>query len=323
MTSINSLLLWERWRPKTIDDIILLPRIRKYFENGITQNYIFYGHFGTGKTSLARILIGRYTKDKPFLELNSSLHTSIDDLRSDIEDFCKFKPMMDTDYDFKYVFLDEFERVSIQFQDAFKAFIEKYSQNNIRFIITTNRLNKISDGIRSRITQINFDCQTVEEEKYLKQSIYRRISDVVLPKEGREIPKSDLVSIINKKFPDIRSILVEIQTYLETGNLNSGESNVTTNKLKLDLYNCIYNESLDYEKIYHFLMSNFGADKIDVMISLLGKPFVDWSISEGKNIDKLFKCNYIISDYGSKLDNSIDPLILGLTIIGKFRDILI
>ena len=141
--SVKSLLLWEKWRPKTIEDIILLPRIRNHFENGVTQNFIFYGHFGTGKTSLARILIGKYTKDKPCLELNSSLYTSIDVLRSEIEDFCKFTPMMETDSDIKYIFLDEFERVSAQFQDAFKAFIEKYNKN-VRFIITTNHLNKIS-----------------------------------------------------------------------------------------------------------------------------------------------------------------------------------
>ena len=104
-----------------MEDVILLPRIRKHFELGINQNFIFYGHFGTGKTSLARILVGKYTKDKPYLELNSSLYTSIDVLRSEIEDFCKFTPMMETDSDIKYIFLDEFERVSAQFQDAFKA----------------------------------------------------------------------------------------------------------------------------------------------------------------------------------------------------------
>ena len=123
MSSVNQLLLWEKWRPKSIEDIVLLPRIRNHFENGINGNYIFYGHYGTGKTSLARILIGKYTKDKPFLELNSSLFTSIDVLRTQIEDFCKYTPMMDTDSDIKYIFLDEFERVSSQFQDAFKAFI--------------------------------------------------------------------------------------------------------------------------------------------------------------------------------------------------------
>ena len=140
--SVNNLLLWEKWRPKNLDDLILLPRIQNHFKDGVNQNFIFYGHYGTGKTSLARILIGKYTKDKPFLELNSSLFTSIDVLRNEIEDFCKFTPMMSTDSDIKYIFLDEFERVSSQFQDAFKAFIEKYNKN-VRFIITTNHINKI------------------------------------------------------------------------------------------------------------------------------------------------------------------------------------
>ena len=321
MSSVKSLLLWEKWRPKKLEEVILLPRIRKYFENGVNQNFIFYGNFGTGKTSLARILIGKYSKDKPFLELNSSLYTSIDVLRNEIEDFCKFTPMMESDSDVKYIFLDEFERVSSQFQDAFKAFIEKYNKN-VRFIITTNHINKISDGIKSRIPQLNFDCQGVEEEKYLKQEIFKRILNTILPEEGKEIPKDVLVQIITKKFPDFRSILVEVQNYLDTGSIGNNSSNVS-NKVKLDLYEVIFDKSSDYEKIYHFLMSSFGAEKIDVMIRLLGKPFIEWIISE-KNIDsdKLFNCNYVVADYSSKLETNTDPLILGITIVGKLRDIL-
>lgn len=319
--SLNKLLLWEKWRPKTLEDVILLPRIRKQFENGVNQNYIFYGHYGTGKTSLARILIGKYTKDKPFLELNSSLFTSIDVLRNEIEDFCKFTPMMSSESDIKYIFLDEFERVSAQFQDAFKAFIEKYNKN-VRFIITTNHINKISDGIKSRIPQIDFDCQNVDEEKYLKTEIYKRINNVILPKEVSEIPKDNLVSIITKKFPDFRSIMVEVQSFIETGEVSSFGQNVS-NKVKLELYNMIYDDSYDYEKVYHFLMSSFGAEKIDNMISLLGIPFIDWIIQEKKSdVNKMFECNYVVSDYASKLETNTDPIILGMTIIGKIRDII-
>ncbi len=319
--SVKNLLLWEKYRPKTMDDIILLPRIRKYVESNSNENFIFYGNYGTGKTTLARILIGKYTKDKPYIELNSSLYTSIDVLRSEIEDFCKFQPLLETNSDLKYVFLDEFERVSAQFQDAFKAFIEKYSKNGVRFIITTNHINKISEGIKSRIPQINFDCQSIEEEKYLKQEIYKRINSVILTTEGKEVPKETLVSIITKKFPDFRSTLVELQNYLHTGDLNISVSNVST-KIKLDLYNLIFTDDINYEKIYHFLMSNFGAEKIDVMIKLLGVPFIEWVMSE-KSIksDKLFECNYIIADYSSKLEANTDPIILGITIIGKFREI--
>jgi DNA polymerase III delta prime subunit len=318
--SVNKLLLWERWRPKNIDDIILLPRVKKYFESGLNGNYIFYGNFGTGKTSLARILIGKYTKDKPFIEINSSLETSINVLRSQIDDFCKFTPMMESESDFKYVFLDEFDRTSAEFQDAFKAFIEKYSKRGVRFIITTNHINKIEGGIKSRIPQINFDCLNIGEEKYLKQEIFKRTKNIILKEEG-EIPKESLISIINKKFPDFRSILVEVENYTQTGGEIESSQNVS-NKLKFDLYDLIYSDH-DYEKVYHFLMSNFGADKIDVMIKLLGKPFIDWSISQGKSVEKLFECNYIIADYTQKLETNTDPIILGMAIIGKFKDILV
>lgn len=305
-----------------MDDIILLPRIRKQFENGVNTNYIFHGHYGTGKTTLARILVGKYSKDKAYLELNSSLFTSIDTLRSEIETFCKVTPMMDTDSDIKYVFLDEFERVSPQYQDAFKAFIEKYHKN-VRFILTTNHLNKISAGIKSRFTEINFDCQDLEEEKYLKTEIYKRINNTILPTEKFEIPKEHLISIVTKKFPDFRGMLQSVQIYINTGGLTAESSNVS-NKLKLELFNLVYDESADYEKIYHFLMGTFGPDKIDIMINLLGRPFTDWLIKEKKeDIDKLFNLNYIISDYTSMLETNTDPIILGMTVIGKFRDILL
>lgn len=321
MSSVNQLLLWEKWRPKKIEDIILLPRIRKHFENGISGNYIFYGHYGTGKTSLARILIGKYTKDKTFLELNSSLFTSIDVLRGEIENFCKFSPMMDTGDGMKYIFLDEFERVSSQFQDAFKAFVETYSKRGVRFIITTNHINKISDGIKSRIPQINFDCQSVEEERYLKQEIFKRVKDIILTSEGVDISKEDLVRIITKKFPDFRSILVELQNFISTGQTTNDYSSISQ-KVKLELYEIIYEKNIGYEKIYNFLMTVFTNEKVDVMMKLLGKPFIDWSIQNGKSVDSLFECNYIISDYYSKLETNTDPIILGMTVIGKFRDIL-
>lgn len=318
---IDKLLLWEKYRPKTIDDMVLLPRIKEHFKNGICEgNYIFYGHYGTGKTSLARILIGRYSKDTSFLEINSSLYTSIDVLRNEIDDFCKHRSMFSTS-DVKYVFLDEFDRVSIQFQDAFKAFIEKYSKVGVRFIITTNHINKISDGIKSRIPSLNFDCKNKNEEKQLMQGIYTRIKNEILPNENQDIDKQTLINIILKKFPDFRATIVEVQNFLNTG-LNSDSVNID-NKLKLELFELLYDKSMDYEKIQHFLLQNFNAERIDVMIKLLGRDFVEWSIENKRSIDKLFECNYIITEHTRLLETNTDPIILGMTVIGKFRDVLI
>lgn len=323
---MKNLLLSEKWRPKTIDDVILLPRIKKMFENGLTENVLFYGSFGTGKTTLARILIGKYSKDKPFIELNSSYHTSIDTLRSKIDDFCS-KVYMALDVDttsdsIKYVFLDEFDRTSIQYQDALKAYIEDYSKKNVRFILTTNHINKVSPGIRSRLASINFDCETPDEEKFLKNAIYKKIANEISPAENFTIPKEDLIKVINRKFPDFRSILVSMGTYILTG--ETTESTGTTNlKVKSDLYNIIYDRSKKFDDIYHFLMNNFGAEKIDEMISLLGRPFIEYSINEKKsNVELLFKVSYIITEHTKLLETNTDPIILGITVIGKIRDVL-
>lgn len=318
--SVNKLLLWEKWRPKSMEDVVLAPRIREHFKNGCQGNYIFYGTYGTGKTTLARILIGKYSKKSPFLEINSSLYTSIEVLRTEIEDFCKFSSMMETESDIKYVFLDEFERTSVQFQDALKAFIEKYNRN-VRFIITTNHINKVSDGIKSRIPQINFDYQNLEEEKHLKSEIAKKIMNKILPAEGAEITREQLIEIVQKKFPDFRSIMVELQNFLQTGAIGQKSSNVGIST-QLELYELIYNKSVDYEKIYGFVLGSFGPEKIDLLISLLGRPFTDWSITQKKDLSKLFQCNYIVADYGDKLETHTDPIILALTIIGKFRDLL-
>lgn len=316
--SISNLLLWEKWRPKKVEDIILLPRIQKELDNGVTQHYIFHGHYGTGKTSLARILIGKYSQNIPYLELNCSIDTSIDVLRTQIDDFCKFNPMFETDSDIKYVFLDEFERVSGNFQDAFKAFLEKYKK--VRFIITTNHINKISDGLKSRIKCINFDYNSTDEEKFLKQEIYKKINNIILPSENVSIEKSDLISIINRKFPDFRSILVELQSYLETGIIDQLSNNVSS-KIKLELYNSLYKD-MNNEDYYHFIMNTFGADKIHILIQLLGRPFIEWIMVEKRdNIKDMFKVVSIISDYSDKLDNSTDPIVLGLTIVGKIKEI--
>jgi DNA polymerase III delta prime subunit len=323
---MKQLLLSERWRPKSLDEIILLPRIRDVFRDGLTQNVILYGHFGTGKTTLARILIGKYLKSCPHIEINSSFYTSIETLRSKIDDFCS-KVYMGFDLDeqiekdtIKYVFLDEFERTSTQYQDALKAYIEEYSSKNIRFIFTTNHINKVSPGIRSRLIEINFDCQNLEEEKYLKNEIAKKIIKEIATKESIEIKKDEVVKIVNKKFPDFRAILMELDNFRLTGLLLDNTS--TTNlKIKNDLYELIFNNSKKFEDVYQFVNS-FGVEKIDEILFLLGNPLIDYCL-EKKIIDveKLFDVTHIITHYNSLLDKILDPMVLGISAIGKIKEL--
>lgn len=325
---MKKLIISEKWRPKTLDDIILLPSIKRRFINGLNENFIFYGSFGTGKTSLARILIGKWTKDKPYIEINSSYYTSIDTLRSTIDDFCskvymgfdlETQPTVD---EIKYVFLDEFERTSKQYQDALKAYIDEYSSKNVRFILVTNHLNKISEGILSRFKTVNFNAQTKDQERELKREIFKRVKKI-LSSENIEISKEDLIKIINKKFPDIRSILLSIDEFKHNGELLS-DSNVNDSGVKLDLYSILYDSSKTDSDIYYFLMEKFGQDNILEMILLLGKPLIDWIISEKpEDVTKLFEISYVVSDYSPLLENNLDPIILAMTVVGKIRNILI
>lgn len=325
---MKHLLLSERWRPKTLDDIILLPRIKDIFKCGLNQNVILYGHFGTGKTTLARILIGKYLKNVPHIEINSSFYTSIDTLRSKIDDFCS-KVYMGLDLDepiqkdsIKYVFLDEFERTSTQYQDALKAYIEEYSSKNVRFIFTTNHINKVSPGIRSRLIEINFDCQNIEEEKFLKNEIAKKIAKQIAPSEGFQISKEELVSIVNKKFPDFRAILVELDNFKQTGTTLENTSTVDL-KLKSELFDIVFDKNKTFEDIYHFSMNNFGSEKIDELIYLLGRPFIEYCLESKKTkIENLFSIAYIITEHTKLLETNTDPIILGVTVIGKIRDLL-
>lgn len=325
---MKQLLLSEKWRPKNLDDIILIPRIKDIFKNGLKQNVILYGHFGTGKTTLARILIGKYLKNTPHIEINSSFYTSIDTLRSKIDDFCS-KVYMGLDLDepvekdsIKYVFLDEFERTSTQYQDALKAYIEEYSAKNVRFILTTNHINKVSPGIRSRLIEVNFDCQNIEEEKYLKNEIAKKIVKQIAPSEGFEISKEEVISIINKKFPDFRAILVELDNFKHTGATLQNTSTVDL-KVKTELYDLIFTKTKSFEEVYHFLMDNFGLERIDELISLLGRPFMDYCLENKKmKVENLFQVAYIITENTKLLETNTDPIILGITVIGKIKDLI-
>ena len=145
--------------------------------------------------------------------------------------------------------------------------------------------------------------------------------NIIVPTENISIKKGDLIKIINKNFPDFRSVMNELQNFKETGETINSGSNLDI-KLKNDLYSIIYDKSKTYEDIYHFLMDNFGPEKIDEMLSLFGRHFIQWSFSEKReNIDKLFQVNYIVSEYSKLLENATDPIIVGMSTIGKLREL--
>ena len=138
-------LFWFKYRPKNVNDIVLLPRIRKAVENGITQNLLLYGTPGCGKTTLAKIIAKMYSS----YSINASKQSSVEMIRNQIDEFCSKVDMMfdskptdeliqETGFNIdlqshdpeniKVVFLDEMDGVSIKFQEALRGFIEEYEE---------------------------------------------------------------------------------------------------------------------------------------------------------------------------------------------------
>jgi DNA polymerase III delta prime subunit len=103
----------------------------------------FYGHYEQAtETSLARILIGKYTKDKiAFLEINSSKETSIDVIRDKVESFFVLVPMefdltsRSSNEDIKYVFMDEYERMRYTSTRCDESIRQRIFSKNVRFIL--------------------------------------------------------------------------------------------------------------------------------------------------------------------------------------------
>ena len=106
LTSNNKhTLLNERYRPSTLDGYVgneqLKTTIAKYLEVNDIQNYLFHGQAGTGKTTLAKIVINNL--DCESLYINASDERGIETIRDKVVGFASvasFKPL-------KVVILDE------------------------------------------------------------------------------------------------------------------------------------------------------------------------------------------------------------------------
>jgi replication factor C small subunit len=193
--------LWvEKYRSQNLSTYVgneqIKGTISKYLEQNDIQNFIFYGPAGTGKTTLAKLIVNNLNCD--YLYINASDERGIDTIRDKVQGFssvASFKPL-------KVVILDEADFLTIQAQASLRNIIETFARTT-RFILTCNYIERIIDPLQSR-------CQVLKIVPPSKQDIAYHIIDI-LKKEDVGMGADDLKLVINQFYPDLRKMLNTLQ----------------------------------------------------------------------------------------------------------------
>jgi replication factor C small subunit len=197
--------LWvEKYRSQNLSTYVgneqIKGTISKYLEQNDIQNFIFYGPAGTGKTTLAKLIVNNLNCD--YLYINASDERGIDTIRDKVQGFssvASFKPL-------KVVILDEADFLTIQAQASLRNIIETFARTT-RFILTCNYIERIIDPLQSR-------CQVLKIVPPSKQDIAYHIIDI-LKKENVGMGADDLKLVINQFYPDLRKMLNTLQMGVE------------------------------------------------------------------------------------------------------------
>ena len=220
----------EKYRPHKIEDCILPDRLKKVFQEYVTEgnipNLMLTGTAGCGKTTVAKAMCEEIGCN--FLFINSSDERGIDTLRTKIKGYASTVSLTGGR---KVIILDEADYLTPEAQAGLRGAIEEFSEN-CSFIFTCNFKARLIDALHSRCSVIDFALKGDEKAKMAAQ-MFKRLS-VILKEEGISYDKDVLGKIVQRYFPDYRRTLNELQRYSTSGNIDAGVLSQVESVRKLD-----------------------------------------------------------------------------------------
>jgi DNA polymerase III delta prime subunit len=209
---------------------------------------------------------------------------------------------------------------SDQFYKALRGTVEKYAVNT-RFVATCNYINKIPDAIQSRFEVIDFNPVNSSEEEELKNEWNKRIG-LILGKIGIEIDSESLVEFQKNYYPDFRSALNKVQTWMIEGvkKVDSEKINELGWSYE-DLYNLI-TTSKDPVKNYQSIVGEYQG-KVDEVMSALGEEFINWIINNKPELKKIIPAVIVnVADHQAQRTQVIDPMVSLLALVFKIEKLI-
>ena len=252
--------IWvEKYRPAKLDDIILDKRtlkIVKEFKNEI-PNLLFVGNPGTGKTTLARVIVNDILGCN-YLYINASDESGIDTIRHNITNFAQTKSF---DGGVKVVILDEADGLTPQAQAALRNTMETFAKY-CRFILTANYKHKIIPALQSR-------CQALDIKPVVELAVKRCYH--ILKNENVKVSdeqKIKFIQLVKRHFPDLRKAINELQknvidSELCIANINSDSELLETiykkivSKNSLEARRYLIENEDRFQGDYDTLLSNY------------------------------------------------------------------
>ena len=220
----------EKYRPHKIEDCILPDRLKKVFQEYVTEgnipNLMLTGTAGCGKTTVAKAMCEEIGCN--FLFINSSDERGIDVLRTKIKGYASTVSLTGGR---KVIILDEADYLTPEAQAGLRGAIEEFSEN-CSFIFTCNFKARLIDALHSRCSVVDFALKGDEKAKMAAQ-MFKRLS-VILKEEGITYDKDVLGKIVQRYFPDYRRTLNELQRYSTSGNIDAGVLSQVESVRKLD-----------------------------------------------------------------------------------------
>jgi replication factor C small subunit len=200
--------LWiERYRSQTLEQYIGNDAVKDRISDCIAKNdiphFIFSGTAGTGKTTLAKLIVNNIKCD--YLYLNASDENGIDMIREKVKGFASsatFNPI-------KVVILDEADFLTQPAQAALRNIIEEYSINT-RFVLTCNYIERLIEPLTSR-------CEIHILKPPSMSDVARHVCKNILDVEEVKYDIKNVAMLIKEHYPDIRSVIKCLQAGVKDG----------------------------------------------------------------------------------------------------------